>query len=168
MLLIVLMLMVNALNAMHEPVSSVVVRTSSGSSEELCDAALHTFMRKTDSDLAKYIRPHLVSVIKEATSSPESDNDEPSPRKVVRKWAGSPDAVKNAPKSDLDEVILQAVQKAFEEKESEIAKKSEKIERMFSKKGTALITTTVAALVTITSSLASVYTTKNSNGNCTK
>jgi len=168
MLLIVLMLMVNPLNAMHEPASAVVVRPSSGSSEELCDAALSTFMRKTDSDLAKYIRPNLVSVIKDAISSPESDNDEPSPRKVVRKWAGSPDMVRSAPKTELDEVVLLAVQKAFEEKEADLARKSEKIERMFSKKTTVFITALVTTVVTLTSSLASVYGTKDNSGNCTK
>jgi hypothetical protein len=168
MLFLVIFLFSNILNAMNEPIPSVIAGMSSGSSEELCDVALSTFMRKTDSDLAKYIRPHLVSVIKDATSSPESDDDEPSRRKVVRRWAASPDTVKHAPKSELDEIVLLAVQKAFEEKEIELLKKSEKIDRMFSKKSTAIITAVVSSLVTLTTSLTSVYTTKNNFGNCTK
>jgi len=141
------------------------------SEEELSDLALSAFMKRTDSDIARYIKPHLVSVIKEVASSPESDNDEDSsasPKKVIRSWVKKPDSVKNTPRSDLDEVILTAVQKAFEEKEFEINKKSKKIDGMFSKKSTALITAITTAVVTVTTSLGGIYGIKNNSGNCTK
>jgi hypothetical protein len=138
--------------------------------EDFCDEALRTFMRRTDSDLAKYIRPQLVSLVKDATSSPESDDEQasPSPKRIARRLAASPDLVRQAPRQEIDEVVLAAVQKAFEEKEAAIAHKEKKIEGMFSKKATAAITTVVGIIVTIVSSLGSVYGTMNNFGNCTK
>lgn len=179
MLLIVLLLISCSLNSSNEPTSTVVsvehhgamaARASSLSEDELCDAALEAFMKKTDSDLARYVKPHLASAIKEVTSSPESDsdNDTPSPRKVIRSWVRQPDCIKTTSRPQLDEVILSAVQRAFEEREVSLAKKSEKIEGMFSKKATTLIATVVGAIVTVASSLGSVYGTMNNSGNCTK
>lgn len=172
----------NALTVTHEPIAlnlddsdtpSAIAAghaiSNIASGEDLCEVALSIFMKRTDSDLAKYIKPHLKSVIQEATSSPDSDDDNsPSPKRIIKSWVRKPDSVKNTPRDDMDEVVLAAVQKAFEEKEALIQKKEKKIEGMFSKKSTALITTVVSALVTITSSLGSVYGTKLSENNCTK
>lgn len=145
----------------------VVSNVQSG--EDLCEIALSTFMRRTDSDLAKYIKPHLKSVIEEVASSPESDDDDsPSPKRIIKKWVKSLDSVRNTPRPEMDEVILAAVQKAFEEKEALIEKKEKKIEGMFSKKSTALITTVVSVVVTLTSTLTSIYETKGNIQNCTK
>lgn len=139
------------------------------SEEDLSEVVLSTFMRRTDANVAKYIKPHLTSVIKQVASSPESDDDDsPSPIKVIKTWVKRPDSVKNTSRSDMDEVILAAVEKAFEEKEALLEKKEKKIEGMFSKKSTMLITTVVSALVTVASSLGSVYGTKDINQNCTK
>jgi len=182
MLLFVLVLFIYGLNLASDPFSSAVVamhhdhmaaRASSMSEDELCDAALEAFMKKNDSDLARHIKPHLASAIKLASSSPDSDNEDlsPSPKRVMRTWVRQPESVRTTPRPELDEVILSAVQKAFEEKEAVLKKKEEKIEGMFSKKSTALITTIVGAIVTIATSLASVYGTMNNNGNmgnCTK
>jgi hypothetical protein len=168
----------NHLSVLHEPTAlslnsnddvDIVIDHQVSSEEDLSEVVLSTFMRKTDANVAKYIKPHLVSVIKQVADSPESDDDDsPSPHKVIRSWVKRPDSIKNTLRSDLDEVILSAVEKAFEEKEKLLEKKEKKIEGMFSKKSTALITTLVTAVVTVASSLGSVYGTKDINQNCTK
>lgn len=182
MLLLVLIMFMNVLNFTSDPFSSAVVEVHHhrmpglnlhGSEDELCDAALQTFMKRADSDLARHIKPHLVSAIKEAASSPDSDdeNNSPSPKRIMRTWARQPESVRTTPRPELDEVILSAVQKAFDEKEAVLKKKEQKIENMFSKKTTAIITTVVGAIVTIASTLASVYGTMGNvgnSGNCTK
>lgn len=182
MLLLVLIMFISGLNFTSDPFSSSVVvvhhdqmaaRAHSLSEDELCDAALQTFMKRADSDLARHIKPHLVSAIKDAASSPESDSDDnsPSPKRIMRTWARQPESVRTTPRPELDEVILSAVQKAFDEKEAVLKKKEQKIENMFSKKTTAIITTVVGAIVTIASTLASVYGTMGNvgnSGNCTK
>lgn len=182
MLLFVLIFFIYGLNLASDPFSSVVVvmdhehmaaRASSLSEDDLCDAALSTFMKRADSDLARHIKPHLVSAIKEAASSPESDSEQesPSPKRIMRTWVRQPESVRTTPRPELDEVILSAVQKAFDEKEANLAKKQQKIEGMFSKKATVAITTLVGAIVTLASTLASVYGTMGNvgnSGNCTK
>lgn len=175
MLLIVLLFVSNVIYASHdrEPMSmsaiNMAARSSSFSEDELCDAALQAFVRRADYDISRYIKPHLASAIKEASSSPESDSDgdSPSPKRVMRTWVKQPESVRTTPRPELDDVILAAVQKAFEEKESDLAHKAKKIDGMFSKKTTTLITTVVGAIVAIVSSLGSVYGTK-SDCNCTK
>ena len=148
---------------------SIDMQDKVSSEEDLSEAVLSTFMRRTDANVARYIKPHLTSVIKQAASSPESDDDNsPSPHKVIKTWVKRPDSIKNTSRSDMDEVILAAVEKAFEEKEALLEKKEKKIEGMFSKKSTALITALTTAVVTIASSLGSVYGTKDINQNCTK
>lgn len=151
-------------------IERIVVRPTSASEDDLCEEALSTFMKRGDSDIAKYIKPHLVSAIKEASSSPESDSEEgsPSPKRIMRTWVKKPESVKSTPKPELDEVILSAVQKAFQEKEEELEKKSVKIGEMFSKKTTTIISTIVGVIATIATSLGSVYGTINNYGNCTK
>jgi hypothetical protein len=180
MLLIVLLFVSNVMHSSHdrEPMSvtamsasvvNMAARSSSVSEDELCDAALEAFIRRTDYDISRYVKPHLVSVIKEAVSSPDSDSDNnsPSPKRVIRTWVRQPESVRTTPRQELDEVVLAAVQKAFEEKEAELDHKAKKIERMFSKKTTTAITTVVGVIVAIVSSLGSVYGTKN-DCNCTK
>jgi hypothetical protein len=175
MLLIVLIFMFNNVVAMDR--QEVVLHSVSNIARELghediCDAALQSFMRRTDSDLAKYIRPQLVSFVKEAASSPESEDEgeqaSPSPKKIARRLAASPDAIRTAQRHEIDEVVLAAVQKAFEEKEADIEHKAKKIEGMFSKKCMAGIATCVGIFATLATSLASVYGTLNNAGNCTK
>jgi hypothetical protein len=183
MFLYVLIFFIYGLNLASDPFSSAVVvhhealaaRSSSLSEDELCDMALSTFMRRTDSDITRYVKPHLVSAIKEAVSSPESDDEgvasassSPSPKRVIKTWVKQPESVKSTPRPELDEIILSAVQKAFEEKEAALEHKSKKIEGMFSKKTTTLITTCVGAIIAIVSSLGSVYGTMGNVGNCTK
>lgn len=150
--------------------SHMIVLNLHSSEEDLCDLALETFMKRADSDLARHIRPHLAWAIKEAVSSPDSDeeSESPSPKRIMRTWARQPESVKSTPRPELDEVILSAVQKAFNEKEASLAHQEKKIEGMFSKKATAIITTFVGAIVTIATSLGSVYGTINNAGNCTK
>jgi hypothetical protein len=166
---LIVLFMTSMLHGMQEPTSSIVViyntaaARSSSSEDEVCDMALATFMRRTDSDLAKYIKPHLACVIKEANSSPDSDesSDDPSPHRVIKTWVTHPDSIKSTPKQELDDVILKAVHKAFEEKDAEIEKRSKKIDGMFSKRDTTLITVVISALVTIVSSITSVFVTKD-------
>lgn len=144
-----------------------LTKASESIEEELCETVLSSFMKKTDSNLTKYIKPHLVSIIKEATSSPDSDDDSPSPKKIVRKLASNPAQARIAPKQELDEVVLAAVQKAFEEKEALLEKKSAKIDRMFSKKATLLISAGVSIVLTLTGTLTGTLTTSK-DCNCTK
>ena len=174
MFLLVLFLVSQVLNSSQEPTSSPIVvyadaaRSSSPSNDELCDIALAAFMKRTDSDLAQYIKPHLVTVIKEATTSPDSDDGIASPTKTVKKWLMSPDTINSSPKQELDEVVLRAVQKAFQEKEKDFKNMATQVEGMFSKKSTGIITAVATILVTLASSLSSVYATLDSVGNCTK
>lgn len=168
MLFMVLVLMTKILNPSHEPTLSGAARSTVLSKEEVCEMALMSFMRRTDSDLARFIKPQLQSIIAEATSSPDSDSDDPSPRRFIKKLSESPDGGRSVPKHEIDEIVLSAVQKAFEARDAEIAKISSKVEGMYSKKHIALITTVVGAIATIVSSLASVYGTMHHLGNCTK
>ena len=81
--------------------------------DRICNAALHMFAGRTDSDLSRYIRPHLRTIVKEATTSPDSDDDSsPSPKRTVRRLAQTPDSIRTMPRRDIDEVVLSAVQKA--------------------------------------------------------
>ena len=75
---------------------------------------------------------------------------------------------KAADKQELDEVVLRAVQKAFQEKEKDFKNMATQVEGMFSKKSTGIITAVATILVTLASSLSSVYATLDSVGNCTK
>lgn len=179
MFLLISVLLMNALNFSSDPFASAVsvhhsalaARSDSSSGDELCEAALQAFMRKTDSDLARHVRPHLAFAIKEASSSPESDNEAdaaPSPKKIMRTWVREPSSVRTTPRPELDEVILAAVQRAFEEQEADIAHKAKKIDGMFSRKCMATIAGVVCAFTTLATSLASVYGTMGNIGNCTK
>lgn len=180
MLLLVLIMFINVLSFSSDPFSSAVAvmhhdqlaaRSSSLSEDDLCDAALEAFMRKNAADISRHIKPHLTSAIKLVASSPESDSEDEasaSPKRIIRTWVKQPESIRTTPRPELDDVILAAVQKAFEEKEAILKKKEEKIEAMFSKKATAIITTVVGAIVTIATSLASVYGTMGNVGNCTK
>lgn len=136
------------------------------SPDELCDRALVVYMRRVDSDLARYIKPHLTSAIQEAVSSPESDDDNsPSPKRVMRTWVHHPESVQSTPQAELNEVVLAAVDRAFKQKEAELAHKNAKIEGMFSKKSMALISTVIGGLSTLVTALVSIYATKD---NCSK
>lgn len=168
MFLFILFLLPQVLNSMQEPASVVVYNAAaaqaSSSEDELSDIALFTFMRRNNSDLAKYIKPHLVTVIKEANSSPDSDDsssDSPSPHRVVKSWVAHPESVKSTPKQELDDIIVKAVCKAFEEKEAALVKKSEKIDGMFSKKDTALITVIFTSIATVITAITGVLITRN-------
>lgn len=183
MFLFVILLISGLLNASnHEPISSLtppsvnmmphldIMQTRSSEDiieEELCEVTLSAFMKRTDSDLAKYIKPQLKSFIKQVTSSPDSDDDNPSPKKTIRKLFANPGHAKIAPKHELDEVVLAAVQKAFEEREEEIQKKTSKIERMFSKKTTALISGVLSVIMTLAGTLGTTYGVEK-DCNCTK
>ncbi len=136
------------------------------SPDELCDRALVVYMRRVDSDLARHIKPHLTSAILEASSSPENEDDaSPSPKRVMRTWMHHPESVQSTPQAELNEIVLAAVDKAFKEKEAELAHKNAKIEGMFSKKSMALISTVIGGLSTLITALVSIYATKD---NCSK
>ena len=141
--------------------SGIAVTVLHAAEDALCTAALNLFERGTDAVIAKYVKPHLSSMIHEAANSPTDRNDSPPHVETVKRILSGDLSVESAPKDQLKEIVLAAVQKTLEEKEKVLESTTNQMAEMFTPKATIGISTASGLILAIIGSLAGAFGTKS-------
>lgn len=104
--------------------------------DELCEFAMSSFDHP-DLDVIKHVKPHLKEILKKKRSLPYLPDYE-SNADVIRRIKSSPIISENDT-NDMQKFVLQAIDKAFSEKEEIIEAKQKRIKEKYSGSKTAVI-----------------------------
>lgn len=167
MFLFVLVFVANVLNSSNEPAaaaasSGITTIVLHAAEDALCNAALDLFERGTDAVISRYIRPHLTTMIHDAATSPDNKADSPPHVDTIKRIVSGDLSVDAAPRDQLKEMVLSAVQKTLEEKEKQLEDSANQISGMFTPKTTLGISTISGVILAAIGTLAGIFGTKSS------
>ncbi len=119
-----------------------------------CDAAISMWRRPEQSELDRYIKPHLKRVLKQRSPSNEDISYECN-SEVVRKIKSGEDNYEMHEKR-IHEMMVDSIRQAFAEKEHALQLKEARIKEKYSGKKTATIAVIASICSTICGSICSV------------